>query len=96
MVGENQMRLILVFALAVVCGCTAATWQLHTSLGDRHRVRFYSGGKAVEEWVTTGKPANLKEVDGYVFVDEKTKAVITVMGDVVVENLDQKQVLEEE
>jgi hypothetical protein len=73
----------------MLVGCTdAGCAKTATSLNSRHKIQLYSGGKLIGEWTSTGKVMDDDSGSGYYFVDEKTKLLVRVQGDAVVEELE--------
>ena len=80
-------KFIMLFVCVImVTGCTDADISALKSYGDEHRIKMYSGGVLVEEWVPTGKVQTEENSDGYVFRSKETGLFIRVSGDVVVES----------
>ena len=77
-------KLFIAVVLLFCVGCTDATCSRATSYGGKHKVRLYSGGKAVQEWTSTGY---VERTDGgnVFFTDSETKRLVMTNGDVVVE-----------
>ena len=66
-------------------GCTDSFIAGVKSIGNPHRVRMYNGGILVAEWTSTGKVASIENGDGWQFMDSKTKELVRVGGDVIIE-----------
>lgn len=79
---------ILAIIAAMAVGCTDSVRGRIGSLGAKHRIEMYSGGKLVRKWVSTGKPENEANSDGYYFVDSESKELVRVSADVVITQLD--------
>jgi hypothetical protein len=71
-------------ACLLACGCTDASWERKWSYGSKHKVVMYSGGVAVGEWTTSGKPQSIADEDGWTFVDDETGKLVIVTGDTVI------------
>jgi hypothetical protein len=83
----NVMRTLAVATIAstMLClGCTDAEVSHVMAYGSPQRVRLYSGGVVVEEWMTTGQVLNEGQSDGYVFKDAATGLMVRVSGEVVI------------
>jgi hypothetical protein len=81
----KKTLITLILSLSLIPGgCTDATWKRTTSLGSKHTVVMFSGGKEVGRWTTTGKPRSVAEEDGWIFVDSASGKMIIVTGDVVI------------
>lgn len=52
---------------------------------EGYKVTMYSGGKVVGEWESVGMVRHHQM--GYYFIDRKTKKIIVVLGDVVMEEI---------
>ena len=84
----KRLSFIIISLLSV--GCTDADWQGGiSSLGNKHKVTLYSGGKVVKEWRSTGKVQVEDQAGGYKFVDEETGLLVRTNGDVIVELLNE-------
>jgi len=70
-----------------LCGCTDAGWERQTAYGNKHTVDMYSGGTKVATWTSTGMPQSLAAEDGWQFVDDSTKQLVIVTGDLVIVKL---------
>jgi hypothetical protein len=78
------MKYLIVAVALLTAGCTDAEWSGVTSLGNKHVIELYSGGKMVRSWTSTGKVLTEAESDGYHFRDSATDEYVRVSGDVVV------------
>ena len=78
--------LVLVTPL-ITSGCKDATTAQWRSMGTKHRVTLYSGGKVVGTWNSTGNVSNEKHSDGYYFEDDQTHKLVEISGTVVIEQL---------
>lgn len=74
--------------LALCIGCTDADRAQYNSIGCRHKVALYSGGKLVREWTSTGKVLTEEHSDGWYFEDAGTHRLVRVSGDVVIEPIE--------
>jgi len=74
----------LVVLAALIGGCSNATMAKVESMGSRHHVQLYSGGKLIGEWTSTGAISNEENSDGFYFQDENTGKLIRVSGDAIV------------
>lgn len=74
-----------IISLLCLTACKDSTRAQFSSLGKRHKVTLYSGGKMVGEWVSTGNVSNQERSDGYYFEDEKSRRLVEISGTVVIE-----------
>ena len=87
------MKKVLIF-LAIVSftmftiGCTDATRANIGAYCQQHRIRMFNGGKLVAEWISTGKVTSMSNSDGWQFMDKKTRKLVRVGGDVIIEVID--------
>jgi hypothetical protein len=72
-------------SVALLSGCTNAQRAKWSSLGGKHKITFYSGGIAVRVWHTSGYVQNEEKSDGYYFQDDATGKLVTISGEVVIE-----------
>lgn len=77
--------ILLVAALSTLLSCTDAQKANYNSYGKNHKIRMYNGGILVAEWISTGKVASMDNSDGWQFMDSKTKQLVRVGGDVIIE-----------
>jgi hypothetical protein len=75
---------LLCLALVGMTACTDAQRASFTSIGSRHHIQLYSGGKLIGEWDSTGAVTNESHSDGFVFVDAKTHANMEIAGQVII------------
>lgn len=75
--------IVALMALAAA-GCTDAEVSRVMAFGDPHRIKVYSGGVMIGEWVTTGTVLNEGASDGYVFTDAATGQMVRVSGEVII------------
>ena len=84
-----NIRLLLgAIAIAIILsttGCTNAERAKWGSLGGRHKITLYSGGVAVRVWHSTGYIKNEEHSDGYYFEDDTTHKLVTISGEVAIE-----------
>jgi hypothetical protein len=86
------MKTILIISLticlvALSTGCKDASLAQFRSLGTKHRVTLYSGGKVMGTWISTGNVSNEGQSDGYYFEDNDTHKLIEVSGTVLIEQM---------
>lgn len=81
-------KLFLLLITIIFISCTDATIANLKSYGDTHRIQMYNGGVLVREWYSTGKVTSLTDSDGWQFMDRKTKKLVRVGGDVIIEVMD--------
>lgn len=81
------VSLVSIMLFTAVVGCKDATRAQWNSLGTRHRITVYSGGKAVATFISTGNVSNQDRSDGYYFEDEATHKLVEVSGTIVIEQL---------
>lgn len=74
----------LLLILPFIVGCTDAQISKLHPYGARHKVELYSGGEMVRSWISTGKPVNEEQSDGFYFCDSATNKVVRVTGDIVI------------
>ena len=79
--------LVGVALLGLTSGCKDSNWAQYHSLGTRHKISFYSGGKLIRQWISTGNVSNQKQSDGWYFEDAKTHLLVEVAGQVVIEQI---------
>jgi len=77
-------KIILLTTTLFLCSCTDSFKAEIDSIGAKHEIILYSGGVAVENWVSTGKVSTMDGSDGWQFMDEKTKKLVRVSGNVVI------------
>lgn len=82
------IRLLAVACVSLIIGCTDAARSSIGAYGAEHRVRMFNGGKLVAEWYSTGKVTTIKDSDGWQFRDKKTRKLVRVGGDVIIEVVD--------
>jgi hypothetical protein len=84
-----RKKIIVVAALVTgLIGCTDAFKADIGGYGKTHHVRMYNGGQLVAEWYSTGKVSTMSESDGWQFMDKKTRKLVRVGGDVIIEVID--------
>jgi len=66
-------------------GCTSADRAKLFAYGSKHKITLYSGGVAVRVWHSSGAISNEEHSDGYYFQDDETHKLISVSGQVVIE-----------
>lgn len=74
----------LIFLSLFLVGCTDASVARFEAYNEKHKIELYSGGELVKEWTSTGKVHAEEQSDGYFFMDEKTKKLVRVSGDLVI------------
>lgn len=77
-------KLFILFAL--FSSCTNAEYKQFTSFGSTANVKCYSGGVLILDIKSTGKVLTEKQSDGWYFEDSKTKNLIRVSADCIIEN----------
>lgn len=82
---------ILVIAVPTVLkgGCSDAKFSQFGALNSKHKIEFFSGGKLVKTWVSTGKVLSSETSDGYFFRDSETGINVEVSGDVVISRIEE-------
>lgn len=85
---KTIILILLSTTLLINSGCSNSKIAAASAWGKRHRVTLFSGGKEVGQWITSGKIENEHQSNGYYFQDDKTKKVILINGDVIIEVLD--------
>ena len=81
---KTALKLIAVLSISFTASCSDARMSAFSALGKKHRIKMYSGGAVVGEWVSSGKIENEKNSDGYYFKDDNTGKMVTVSGDVTI------------
>lgn len=76
---------ISIALMLVYTGCTNAERAKLGSLGGKHKITLYSGGVAVRTWYSTGYIQNEQHSDGYYFKDDATGKLVSISGQVVIE-----------
>ena len=58
----KKIKGLLIASLVIIAcaGCKDDTWAQYHSLGTRHKVSLYSGGKLVRQWISTGNVSSMK------------------------------------
>ena len=79
-------RFFAILVILLTVGCTESGIKNITTWGSSGQIKFYSGGKLINEWTSTGKICSEAETDGWRFVDKKTGKLIRITGDVIIEN----------
>ena len=74
-------NLILALLLFPLIGCTDASCAKEMRY-RKSKVQLWSGGKAVQEWISSGRVEEDKSGAGYYFVDGATNKMVRVQGDV--------------
>jgi hypothetical protein len=80
----KKFVLLTMIVCSSLCGCTDAGWERQTAYGSKHTIDMYSGGTKVATWTSTGRPQSLTSEDGWQFVDDSTKQLVIVTGDLVI------------
>ena len=83
--------LTIIIGPMLMISCTGANKAKRESRGKPHKVTLYSGGKAIQEWITEGRVKSAQNSDGYYFMNDATGRLIEVSGDVVIESLGEEQ-----
>jgi len=78
-------KLLTLMALLLIVSCTDAQKASLSAYGEPHKITLYSGGVPVRQWVSTGKVQTITESDGWQFKCSKTRQLIRVGGNVVIE-----------
>jgi hypothetical protein len=79
------LSILLLLSLYLFTGCTSAQVAKFQSLGSKHKITLYSGGVAVRVWHSTGYIQNEEKSDGYYFKDDATGKLVSVSGQIVIE-----------
>lgn len=74
----------LLFVLLITFSCTDSMRADFGSYGKEHFIALYSGGEAVQTWISTGKVETMEGSDGWQFMDKKTKKLIRVSGNIII------------
>lgn len=87
--SKNTMLAILlgIGVITMSSGCKDATMAQFQSLGSRHKITLYSGGKVVGTWISTGNVSNESQSDGWYFEDESTHLLVEVAGTMTIEQI---------
>lgn len=80
----NKILLSLI-AIVSLAGCTSADRAKVFALGSKHKITLYSGGVAVRVWHSSGAISNKEHSDGYYFMDDATGKLVSVSGQIVIE-----------
>jgi hypothetical protein len=80
-----KLIILLILGLYVLTGCTDANRAKWASIGGKHKITLYSGGVAVRTWHSSGYIQNEEKSDGYYFMDDSTGRLVTISGQVVIE-----------
>lgn len=80
------MKRLFLVSILFLFGCTDAEMAQIASVGDAGLIKCYSGGVLIYEGLSTGKISTEKQSDGWFFKDSKTKKLIRVSGDCLIEN----------
>jgi hypothetical protein len=75
----------LLFAVALVPGCTDGDRATLTTFGKPGTVTVWSGGTAVRTYKSTGKVHTEEKSDGWYFVDATSGELVRVSGTVTIE-----------
>ena len=78
-------RILFILIAFLLISCTSADRAKLGSLGSHHKITLYSGGIAVRVWHSTGYINNEEHSDGYYFMDDATRRLVRVSGDLVIE-----------
>lgn len=84
-----MIRRAVTLCLLVACaGCTSAQQASNMAWSHNYKITLYSGGKEIKAWHTKGMPHNEEHSDGYFFVDRDNGKLMSITGDVVIEQED--------
>lgn len=78
-------RALLILIAFSLISCTSADRAKLGSIGSHHKITLYSGGIAVRVWHSSGVIQNEEHSDGYYFMDDTTRRLVRVSGDLVIE-----------
>lgn len=83
--GVSSIRVMKIVSLLVfTVGCKSSTIAQFRSLGSRHHIVCYSGGKVILDANSPGNVSNQEHSDGYYFEDETTGKLVEVSGQCVI------------
>ena len=82
---RNIVGLILLLVILSSIGCTSADRAKIFAYGSKHKITLYSGGIAVKVWHSSGAISNEAHSDGYYFKDDETGKLVSVSGQIVIE-----------
>lgn len=77
-------KLTVLSALLLMAGCKSSDRAQFFSMGSRHHIACYSGGKVIWEGNSTGNVSNQEHSDGYYFQDEATRKLVELSGQCVI------------
>jgi hypothetical protein len=77
---------LLILSTLFITNCTNADFVQLTSYGSPGHIVCYSGGKVIYDGYSTGKIATEQQSDGWYFEDAKTRKLVRVSGDCLIEN----------
>ncbi len=75
---KNIIKITIIALICFTPACSDGTKASFSALGKKHRVKLYSGGVVVGEWVSSGKITNETNSDGYYFNDDATDKLVRV------------------
>jgi hypothetical protein len=75
----------ILLLISLLNGCTSADRAKVFAYGSKHKITLYSGGIAVRVWHSSGAISNEEKSDGYYFMDDATHKLVSVSGQVVIE-----------
>jgi hypothetical protein len=94
---KRLMMLVMGLMLVSVVGCSDAENARSEAWGYENLIVRYSGGKRVEEYVSTGKVETVTNSDGWYFREKHTGKAILISGGVTIRVFDpEKEVFETE
>lgn len=79
------LAILLLITVYLFTGCTSADRAKICAYGSKHKITLYSGGVAVRTWHSSGAISNEEHSDGYYFMDDATGKLVTISGQVVIE-----------
>lgn len=80
------MKVIALFGLLLLAGCTDATWKNYSTLGSSGEVTCYSGTLMIYHGTSTGKIQTVQNSDGWEFEDAATHKFVRVSGSCLIVN----------
>jgi hypothetical protein len=78
---------IILLTASFLGGCKSSERAQIFSLGSRHHITCYSGGKVIYEGYSPGNVSNEDRSDGWYWEDEKTGKLVEVTAPCVIEQL---------
>lgn len=87
----KKLSILLVAAVTTIAfslsSCSDAQMAAFNGLGHKRKVRLFSGGQCVGEWVTSGKIENEHGSNGYFFNNDATGKLVEIDGTVIIETM---------